>query len=79
MKAWEDVCSGAGDGQLIIPAGMAFMLQPLKFEGSCKSTPIVVQVLCFFHAFLNNTLFSFHISNESTDLIEDFGQSCCIK
>ncbi|XP_009146201.1 probable polygalacturonase At3g15720 isoform X1 [Brassica rapa] len=45
LKAWEDVCSGAGDGQLIIPAGMAFMLQPLKFEGSCKSTPIVVQIL----------------------------------
>ncbi|KAL0743259.1 hypothetical protein Bca4012_084772 [Brassica carinata] len=45
FKAWEAVCGGTGDGQLIVPAGMAFMLQPLKFQGSCKSTPIVVQIL----------------------------------
>ncbi|KAF8100289.1 hypothetical protein N665_0227s0022 [Sinapis alba] len=43
LKAWEAVCSGTGDGQLIVPAGLTFMLQPLKFQGSCKSTPIVVQ------------------------------------
>ena len=46
LKAWEAVCSGTGDGQLIVPAGMSFMLQPLKFQGSCKPTPIAVQVLC---------------------------------
>ncbi|XP_048612952.1 probable polygalacturonase At3g15720 isoform X2 [Brassica napus] len=45
LKAWEAVCSGTGDGQLIVPAGMSFMLQPLKFQGSCKSTPIAVQIL----------------------------------
>ncbi|CAH2053603.1 unnamed protein product [Thlaspi arvense] len=45
LKAWEAVCSGTGDGQLIVPAGMTFMLQPLKFQGSCKSAPILVQIL----------------------------------
>ncbi|CAA7024024.1 unnamed protein product [Microthlaspi erraticum] len=45
LKAWEVICSGAGDGQLVVPAGMTFMLQPLNFQGPCKSTPIVVQIL----------------------------------
>ncbi|KAL0717262.1 hypothetical protein Bca4012_066584 [Brassica carinata] len=45
LKAWEAVCRGTGDGQLIVPAGMTFMLQPSKFQGSCKSTPIVVRIL----------------------------------
>ncbi|KAG7582100.1 Pectin lyase fold/virulence factor [Arabidopsis suecica] len=45
LKAWEAVCSGTGDGQLVVPAGMTFMLQPLKFQGSCKSAPIFVQIL----------------------------------
>ncbi|VVA97764.1 unnamed protein product [Arabis nemorensis] len=45
LRAWEAVCSGIGDEKLIVPAGMTFMLQPLKFQGSCKSTPIFVQIL----------------------------------
>jgi polygalacturonase len=45
LKAWEAVCSGTGDGQFVVPAGMTFMLQPLKFQGSCKSTPVFVQML----------------------------------
>ncbi|XP_010468193.1 PREDICTED: probable polygalacturonase At3g15720 [Camelina sativa] len=45
LKAWEAVCSGTRDGQLVVPAGMTFLLQPLKFQGSCKSAPIFVQIL----------------------------------
>ena len=78
MKAWEAVCSGTGDGQLIVPAGMTFVLQPLKFQGSCKSTPIVVQVLCFSFVFLLMNYY-LDIDDEYTDLIVDFGQYGCIK
>ncbi|KAL1202527.1 putative polygalacturonase [Cardamine amara subsp. amara] len=45
LNAWEAVCSGTGDGRLVVPAGMTFMLQPLKFQGSCKSTPVLVLIL----------------------------------
>ncbi|CAN8269275.1 unnamed protein product [Cochlearia groenlandica] len=45
LKAWEVVCSGTQDGKLIVPPGITFMLQPLKFQGSCKSTPILFQIL----------------------------------
>ncbi|XP_010527120.1 PREDICTED: probable polygalacturonase At3g15720 [Tarenaya hassleriana] len=44
LKAWEKVC-GANDPQTLqIPHGKNFLLQPLAFNGPCKST-IQVQLL----------------------------------
>jgi hypothetical protein len=44
-KAWLDVCGSTLDTPtLIIPEGQNFMLQPLSFQGPCKSTTINVKV-----------------------------------
>jgi len=44
-KAWQDVCGSTLDiPTLIIPEGQNFMLQPVSFQGPCKSTTINVKV-----------------------------------
>jgi len=48
VKAWNDVCGTTqGTPTLIIPEGKTFLLQPLSFQGPCKSTTIQVEVICF--------------------------------
>ncbi|XP_058784490.1 probable polygalacturonase At3g15720 [Vicia villosa] len=46
LKAWEDVCgTSESNATLIIPQNKTFMLQPMKFEGPCKSETINVQIM----------------------------------
>ncbi|CAK8571452.1 unnamed protein product [Lathyrus sativus] len=45
LKAWKDVCGTTrGNPTLIIPQDKQFMLQPLKFQGPCKSQTINVEI-----------------------------------
>ncbi|XP_048228083.1 probable polygalacturonase At3g15720 isoform X4 [Ricinus communis] len=46
LKAWEAVCTATvrGTATLEIPAG-TFLLNPVKFEGPCKSNKVHLQVL----------------------------------
>ncbi|CAH8358688.1 unnamed protein product [Eruca vesicaria subsp. sativa] len=40
LKAWEAVCNGGSNTNLLVPQGKTFMLKPLTFEGPCKSPSI---------------------------------------
>lgn len=48
MKAWQDVCGAnathQGTPTLVIPKGKTFMLQPVSFQGPCKTATVNVQV-----------------------------------
>ncbi|XP_058746754.1 probable polygalacturonase At3g15720 [Vicia villosa] len=46
LKAWQAVCvTTRGTPTLIIPQHKTFMLQPLSFQGPCKSTTINVMIM----------------------------------
>ncbi|CAK8571451.1 unnamed protein product [Lathyrus sativus] len=46
LKAWNDVCGTTeGNPTLIIPQDKKFMLQPMKFQGPCKSKTINVEIM----------------------------------
>ncbi|XP_061369185.1 probable polygalacturonase At3g15720 [Gastrolobium bilobum] len=45
VKAWEDTCGAIeGTPTLLIPKGKTFMLQPVSFQGPCKSATVNVQL-----------------------------------
>ncbi|MED6218030.1 hypothetical protein PIB30_023270 [Stylosanthes scabra] len=46
LKAWQDACgSSEGNPEIIIPdRNRRFMLQPVKFEGPCKSSSITIKL-----------------------------------
>ncbi|CAK8536716.1 unnamed protein product [Lathyrus sativus] len=44
VKAWQDVCASQDNATLIISKDKTFFLQPLKFQGPCKSTTIKVEL-----------------------------------
>ncbi|CAN8229263.1 unnamed protein product [Cochlearia groenlandica] len=45
VKAWEATCGGEGSIQtLIIPSNKTYLLQPIVFQGPCKSSSIQVQL-----------------------------------
>ncbi|KAL5067813.1 hypothetical protein RYX36_018700, partial [Vicia faba] len=46
LKAWGDVCGTTkGNPTLIIPKDKKFMLQPMKFQGPCKSETINIEIM----------------------------------
>ncbi|XP_058784558.1 probable polygalacturonase At3g15720 [Vicia villosa] len=46
LKAWEDLCSTTeANPTLVIPQGKKIMLQPMKFQGPCKSKTINVEIM----------------------------------
>ncbi|KAJ9692652.1 hypothetical protein PVL29_011638 [Vitis rotundifolia] len=44
MRAWNDICSGKSDPNLVIPGGKTFLLWPVQFYGPCKPSQIYVEV-----------------------------------
>ncbi|XP_058775363.1 probable polygalacturonase At3g15720 [Vicia villosa] len=44
LKAWNDVCTSQDDPTLIIPKNKTFFLQPLRFQGPCKSATVKVEL-----------------------------------
>lgn len=49
LKAWKAVCNGGSrdNRQLLVPLGKMFMLNPLTFEGPCKSSSIAFLVCTY--------------------------------
>ncbi|XP_019090110.1 PREDICTED: probable polygalacturonase At3g15720 [Camelina sativa] len=45
VQAWNATCRGEeNNNTLVIPSGQTFLLQPIKFNGPCKSTSIKIQL-----------------------------------
>lgn len=45
VKTWNAACGGGGDiSILLIPAGRTFLIQPIVFNGPCRSSNTKVQV-----------------------------------
>ncbi|XP_050909442.1 probable polygalacturonase At3g15720 [Lathyrus oleraceus] len=44
LKAWQDVCTSKDNPTLIIPKDKTYFLQPLTFQGPCKSATVKVEL-----------------------------------
>ncbi|CAL5188784.1 unnamed protein product [Lathyrus oleraceus] len=44
VKAWQDVCTSQDNPTLIIPKDKTYFLQPLRFQGPCKSATVKVEL-----------------------------------
>jgi len=46
VKAWSAMCGSGGNSKtFIIPSNKTFLLQPLTFQGPCKSPSVQVKVI----------------------------------
>ncbi|KAK0570691.1 hypothetical protein LWI29_005070 [Acer saccharum] len=45
LSAWKAFCEADGTPTLQIPEGKTFLLQPIRFNGPCKSQNVKVQIL----------------------------------
>lgn len=57
MKAWSDVCKASASPTFLVPGDRRFLINPVVFEGRCRSKKIKFKVSsCPFPSLVNLSL-----------------------